>query len=255
MTQNNLICLDLDGTLLNDAGLISDENKLALVSCLDKGDHVYIASGRPHYFADRLAQLIDPRVEVISYNGASYDLKGERFFNTLSGESVKSLVSFLDSYNMKYFLKTETKIFTNDDSGKFNYIDYGIPHLPLDSLKGDVIKIVGLQYDLLNFDLIVSHLSSQYHVSHYVDKGFELVSFESSKGSAIEKVAKGLKIPVSQIYVFGDDVNDLSMFEVSGNSIAMMNACDELKEVSTFVTLSNNESGVAHALHALKVIV
>lgn len=47
---------------------------------------------------------------------------------------------------------------------------------------------------------------------------------------------------------FGDDINDIEMIEHCGYGVAMANALDIIKEKADFVTLSNEENGVAKVL-------
>ena len=51
----------------------------------------------------------------------------------------------------------------------------------------------------------------------------------------------------SDVVVFGDEKNDLSMFTDEWTSIAMGNAIDEVKEVATYITKSNQEDGIEYA--------
>lgn len=69
-----------------------------------------------------------------------------------------------------------------------------------------------------------------------------------SKGNAITKLNQYLNIVKENTLVFGNDYNDLSMFEVAGTCVAMQNAVPELKEKANHIALSNNEDGVAHFL-------
>ena len=48
---------------------------------------------------------------------------------------------------------------------------------------------------------------------------------------------------------FGDYVNDLDMFDACGFKVAMENASAELKKKADFITLSNNNSGVAYFIN------
>lgn len=57
------------------------------------------------------------------------------------------------------------------------------------------------------------------------------------------------KIDLKRTVVFGDNHNDISMFQVAGLSIAMGNAEEELKRVADHITLTNDESGVSDAIY------
>jgi hydroxymethylpyrimidine pyrophosphatase-like HAD family hydrolase len=47
---------------------------------------------------------------------------------------------------------------------------------------------------------------------------------------------------------FGDGMNDLTMIEAAGVGVAMSNACQEVLDAADYITLSNDEDGVAAAL-------
>ena len=53
------------------------------------------------------------------------------------------------------------------------------------------------------------------------------------------------------LMAFGDGFNDLSMIQFAGQGVAMANAVEEVKSIADFVTTSNEEDGIAHALEQL----
>lgn len=72
-----------------------------------------------------------------------------------------------------------------------------------------------------------------------------------SKENAVSDLCVRLNISLSNVMVFGDDWNDLGLFNACGFPIAMENAIPELKEVAYFVTKTNNEDGVAQVIERL----
>ena len=70
----------------------------------------------------------------------------------------------------------------------------------------------------------------------------------SSKGEAVAQLAKFYQISPDEVMCIGDSENDLSMIEFAGIGVAMGNAMDQVKEVADFVTKTNQEAGVAHAI-------
>ena len=71
---------------------------------------------------------------------------------------------------------------------------------------------------------------------------------KASKLDAIKHMADYLDISLKDICAFGDDINDIEMIEHCGYGVAMANALDIVKEKADFVTLSNEENGVAKVL-------
>jgi Cof subfamily protein (haloacid dehalogenase superfamily) len=73
------------------------------------------------------------------------------------------------------------------------------------------------------------------------------------KAHALHKVSEYLDIPLSQITVFGDSINDIEMFKIAGKSVAVSNALDEVKKEASFISShSNDEDAVAKYLLSLR---
>ena len=68
------------------------------------------------------------------------------------------------------------------------------------------------------------------------------------KGNALRRFAEHLGLTLGNCMAFGDGMNDFTMVEAAGLGVAMANAEDEVKRVARYVTLSNDEGGVAAAL-------
>ena len=64
-----LIAIDLDGTLLNNAGQISSENRQAIQVALDRGLEVILVSARPPFGMDVFAHTLGLMGFMIAYNG------------------------------------------------------------------------------------------------------------------------------------------------------------------------------------------
>ena len=79
----------------------------------------------------------------------------------------------------------------------------------------------------------------------------EITSVNSTKGKAVDIVGKYLGLKKNEIVVIGDGENDISMFKVTPNSIAMGNAVDGIKKEANFVTDTNNNDGLAKVLEKI----
>jgi Cof subfamily protein (haloacid dehalogenase superfamily) len=69
-----------------------------------------------------------------------------------------------------------------------------------------------------------------------------------TKGEGIRFIAKQMGLEKENICVFGDYLNDISMFEAAGLPIAMANADERVKERALAITASNDEDGIARAI-------
>ena len=75
------------------------------------------------------------------------------------------------------------------------------------------------------------------------DYWLEICPLYATKAKAIMKYKE--KMGFDRVVVFGDSVNDISMFEIADESYAVENAIDELKEIATSVIACNDQDGVA----------
>ena len=72
-----------------------------------------------------------------------------------------------------------------------------------------------------------------------------------SEKEKLEEVQELLNIKKEETMVFGDYLNDLEMMKSAYHSYAMENAHEDLKRVARFITKSNDESGVVHAINSI----
>ena len=77
---------------------------------------------------------------------------------------------------------------------------------------------------------------------------YEVMPKGLSKGASIIEACKIFGIDIKDTIVFGDEMNDISMFEVAGTGVAMGNAVESIKNIADYVTKSNNEDGIAYYL-------
>lgn len=67
----------------------------------------------------------------------------------------------------------------------------------------------------------------------------------------MQRLLTHLGLERESLMAFGDGFNDLSMIQFAGQGVAMANAVEEVKSIADFVTTSNEEDGIAHALEQL----
>ena len=76
----------------------------------------------------------------------------------------------------------------------------------------------------------------------------EIMAPGVGKDHSLARLLAHLDLSREQLIAFGDGFNDLTMLRFAGMGVAMANAADEVKAVADFVTLSNDEDGVGHAV-------
>jgi Cof subfamily protein (haloacid dehalogenase superfamily) len=103
----------------------------------------------------------------------------------------------------------------------------------------DTDKVLALRQDVSKLNV---EIASSY------SNNFEVMNRDVSKGSAVKTLAEFYNIPTDEIICIGDNENDISMIKYAGLGIAMGNGTDEVKKAAGFVTLTNENDGVAYAV-------
>ena len=76
----------------------------------------------------------------------------------------------------------------------------------------------------------------------------QITESKASKENALSELFSLRNIDQKNVVAFGDAAPDMGMFKTFGYSIAMANASESLKEISTYVTRSNDDDGIAYAI-------
>lgn len=266
-----LICIDMDGTLLNDKKEVCEENLIALKKASEKGVKIAVCTGRLFASARYYAELIGVKAPVIASNGA-YIREKDRdeviYELSLGVDKCKKIQQIISKYNFNVYYNKHDSVITEDgfkegntyaamnrilpDKYRINLINTNeINRIILDE-GNDILKCICISDDN-DYESLDKARKEILEVG-----GFEVVSSNTDNIEIMSKgVAKGRAVKVlggfynlssSEIICIGDNENDLSMIEYAGMGIAMGNATDEVKKIANYVTDTNNNSGVAKAI-------
>jgi len=254
---------DLDGTVLNSKNQFPNEIKELILNIVSCGELVVFATGRMHISAKKLLdKVFEGHVDfpIISYNGAVVYVPGEGiiFKRTLAKETVDKIVDFFRSKGIHIQSYVDDKLYSEKDNEEIRlYSKHAdVPYVVVDDLKKlpAPIKILAIaSADIL--DNLIPEVKELVGDGASVFKSFpiflDMVPSDANKGIALKFLSERLSFDLNDTVVFGDNENDVFMFEVAGTCIAVENAVEKLKEVADFVTLSNDENGVLHAFSVL----
>lgn len=260
-----LICIDLDGTLLDSHQRVSATNKQAIRKALDAGLEVAIVSGRPNCFTMRVMNQIDDRMGHITFNGAYYRIAGKSEYFPIDKEVVKEVARLARKHNVRvYFKNKNLGLCTKSDPGILDYDKYKEQTAPKDRIDfhyyvdaisyfdendTDILKVFAWDNNIEGFRKLAAEVEQLDHINFFrYEDFFEFSSDKTSKGKAIVNVSKELGIKPEEVVCIGDNFNDVPMFEIAGLSVAMENGPKAVKEMCDVVTLTNDENGVAHAI-------
>ena len=270
MDDIRIIALDLDGTLLDSDKNLSEANRAALAAAAAKGILVVPTTGR--FFGMMPPAVRDlPFVRyAITVNGAQvYDRETDTAIvrEELPLEQALAIMRYLDGFDVIYDCY-------QDNWGRMTRAmqekaeEYAqCPHYvkmirefrkPYPDLKEylaeqgrDVQKIMLFARDPAVRDRILADIQTHFDnlaVSTSTFNNLEINTATAHKGRAIERFAAHFGWTLANCMAFGDGLNDLTMVRMAGTGVAMANAAPEVLAAADYVTLSNDDDGVAAAL-------
>lgn len=282
-----LVAVDLDGTLLNNYGEVTENTKKTLKKIMKIGTKVVIASGRPIDSTKAIAKEIEGGEYFIAGNGALiYDLKKDKIIykKYLPKQKVLEIIKKCEENSISYNVYTDKTILAT--SLKYNVLYYYKENLKKDENKKININIVDNMYEYVKnmkedkflkiticddsksvfYSIIrkikeikdievldVSHMSRK-----LIRQGTEEIPIEYyyteislndvDKWNAIKYLTKELNIKSEEIIAIGDNINDKKMIENAGLGIAMNGSTPIVTKVAKDIAPDNNEEGVARIL-------
>ncbi|WP_155670750.1 Cof-type HAD-IIB family hydrolase [Ornithinibacillus caprae] len=280
-----LIATDLDGTLLNERGNVSEENAEAIRKALSQGIQVIVATGRSYDAANQPLQEVGLTLPIISLNGAKTYSQDQTVLRDkpMQLSVCKRIQSICEKEDMYFEVFTNKGIYSiSRDDFKQVIIDIMItahPNISREELHVAVDQ--RFQDEKVQFTNDFDHLFNDLDLSVYKILAFSLsdevlqrvrnqfeedsnVKITSSgsinlefndpqaqKGIALSLFAKSMSIDMKDVMALGDNYNDLSMLTLAGRGVAMGNADEAIKKQCDFTTKVNNEHGVAHAIEEM----
>ncbi|MGH4118328.1 Cof-type HAD-IIB family hydrolase [Clostridium sp.] len=269
-----LICIDMDGTLLNDKKNISERNLRAIRLAYEKGVRIAVCTGRIFTSADFFSELLGVKSPVIASNGA-YIREKDRdevvYKAILGAEKCKKLLAVFRRYDIYPHYYTKDTVFTEKLIYSSKFYEEVNKTLPMDKqVKIELVKdwnVVFQKYEkeifkgiAVNSDVdkiqkaksILRDMGDFEVVSSRFDN-FEVMNKGVSKGSAVKILADYYGITREQVICIGDSENDLSMIKFAGLGVAMANGDDDVKAAASYITDDNNCDGVAKAIEKFVV--
>lgn len=245
-----MILTDLDGTLICSDSSISERTKFVLKRCQNYGIYIVIATARYWIGAERYIEEIQPDYEITT-DGTLIHRHGEQIYScNLEIEDTNQIVHDILARDDKTEITVATgrQVFWNSkhisESEKLHkavYCDYQKP------LSCQANKIVA---ELPNYEaaLEIANRNNCRLQSYRGENWYAFLPEKAGKVQAIRELARILDISLNEIAAFGDDKNDMEMLKMCGIGVAVNNAIPDVKEIADYVTLSNDENGVAEWL-------
>ena len=282
-----LVAIDLDGTMLNSYGIVTENTKNTIKKIIEQGSEIIIASGRPIDSIKTIAKEIESKNYFIAGNGAVvYDIQKDQaiYQKYMSKQKVLEIIKICEENSISYNVYTDKTILAT--ALKYNVLYYHKENLKKEESKKTNINIVKDMYEYVKnikeekflkiticddnqsvFNSIIRKIKQVsgieiLEVSHMsrkvIRQGTENIPVEYyyteislanvDKWNAIEFLINKLDISKEEVIAIGDNINDKKMIENAGLGIAMKGSTPVVTEVADDIAESNNEDGVAKIL-------
>ncbi len=259
------VFIDMDGTLLKSDHSVSEANKLAIHKLQEKGVLVVLISARPlHGILPISKQVVEDNMPVVSLNGGYILYKNDIIYEAaVSIPDTISVHNELKGYEVSPMYYSQMDWFAemeNDRIKKEQKITaVKIKIQPFEeTLKWweenktgpNKILIAGEKHLISAIEQRLNELhEGKLNIYKSQATYLEVMSLEVSKAKAIQLLIDRFGIDKKETIAIGDNYNDKGMIEFAGMGIAMGNAPEEIKLAADYVTDTNNNDGVAKALH------
>lgn len=259
-----ILILDIDGTLTNSKKEVSPKTLDAIIRAQEEGIKVVIASGRPTAGINKIAKTIkldEYGGYVLSYNGAKITnfQTGEVVYNeTLPEEMIPSIYEEAIDSHVGIITYEGNDAIAGNGIDKYNELEARINGIGLREVK-DFPNYITFP---INKCLLTGEPEHMAEVEKKMKERFgnflnifrsepffvEVMPQNIDKAYSLGKLLKHLDLERSQMIACGDGFNDLSMIKYAGLGVAMANAQEVVKQAADYITLSNDEDGVAKVI-------
>lgn len=262
------IALDLDGTVLNNAGELPDSLKETLQAVHDKGIKIIIATGRS---LPMIHTKVPHDVPVDGYVGASGMTvhHGDKLLSrtAFTKEQVEFVLSQVREHEMYYEMTTsehggpytfkedrgyaEKDLAQTPDATVLEYENIGTAKtlnsteqwVDADDIdRSDIIKFYFFSNSKDKIENWASLLHKKfttadgYQIYRTSDHNSEIMVYGTDKGTGLVTLLEEMNLSIGDVHAFGDSMNDIPMFKIAGKSTAMANGREDVKAIADDVT-------------------
>lgn len=245
MSEIKLIALDMDGTLLNEENVVTENTKRIIKQAEQQGIYVVISTGRPLATSISYAKELELSSYIITTNGAEIYTVEEELIeqHTINATKMEQLWHIGNDKKLNMWLLASDAVFVQarrpNDFAAHDWLKIGYDHLDeVDKLH--VMEQLKQVQDL--------------EITNSTPENIEVNEKGINKASGLRTLCSRLEIEMNEVMAVGDSLNDFKMIKEAGIGIAMGNAQDDILNIADYVTSTNREDGVAKAIetYALK---
>lgn len=252
-----LIASDVDGTLIKDSTPnLYPEMVAAIRELKEKGIFFCAASGRQYDSIRNVFKEVGDDILYIAENGAQIKYQGKDISVTpMKREYAEAIIQELREYYGTCDIVVSTAngcLLESKNNGFIDLMTYGYRNkfrLVEDVLQEpeEIIKIAIYQEESireLGEGVLVPRWQDKVKVCMAGEEWVDFMDLSVDKGNALKFLQEYLGISRESTMAFGDNNNDIGMMHAAGESYAVENAREEVKEAAKFRCPSYLDKGV-----------
>ena len=265
---------DLDDTLLDGEGKLTDFSRQALIDAAEAGYEPIIASGRSFYsLPDYLINIPGVRYAICSNGANLFDVENRKCINslTLSPESIRQLLRLADEYRDEIYLDAFMEgqphsdrrlldtLLANDSISEHRKVYLRKTRIPEDDIfsfiESNIESLDCINYNAFDKTLYhelyerVGREIEGVYVTSSLETLIEISDKDCGNGRGLERLCNYLGILPENVMSFGNADNDADMLIRSGIGVAVSNSSDYAKEAADYVIGSHKEDAVAKEIY------
>jgi Cof subfamily protein (haloacid dehalogenase superfamily) len=259
-----LIATDLDGTIVNHDGTISDRTVATFKRARDMGVEIFFVTGRPPRWMPEIREAFGFGNAICGNGAMLYDLLGDKVLEEwlISVEDQLETIKRLRTAIPTVSFAVESHSYFHREKAYIPRWDVGLDNIGVNSIE-EIIQSPALKLlarcsaQEISSDAMLATaipvLDGLVTVTHSNphDSLLEVSAINVSKGATLAKMAARMGIDAADCVTFGDNPNDFSMLAWSGRSYAMASGHPDGAKIAKSVAAPCEEDGVAQAIDAL----
>jgi len=257
-----VVVTDVDGTLLDSRGKLSEFSRKVIKEYLARGGNLIFATGKLFKTIYPLCREFSLRSKQIAANGAVLidPLNNHtRVLSQLDTDTMRKIIDILQKHSIEFVIYEPERVYFKKgtvSSTNLDLIVAGGEDLPLsipDYTRWNwkyPLKILSfVNQDETFFEKTVrkeiKEVCKKVEIIRTTPYFLEFLKNGTSKFGALKVILEEMGINLTEVVAFGDHENDLELVKKSGIGVAVANASPKVKKVADYVTASNDEDGVA----------
>lgn len=260
MNQIKAVMCDIDGTLLNSEGIVTQKTLNAIKKLREKGILFGISTGRDVPSVKRLFPKwkINGLVDMIvgSNGGEIYDYASDYYEENypLPGSLIKQIMEHFQDMDVNFAIHGDGCLYTPKEDDLIKALSEGdqLPYKVIDFdeyLKQDHLKLLITCAPEIMLQVI--ERSKSFHNDKFqaaclqtTKLLFEFMDPRISKSFGLKKLMEIKGYTMKELCTFGDADNDYDMTLHAGVGVVMANGSEKTKSVADYITEDNDHDGI-----------